>query len=96
MQVILSRCETASEQDRQRDVAAALAVFSAAGVSPLECFNAVVKRELIDEGPMDDIMSEREGDLAYYWDMATDAGLRACFRCGPKDPLPDGCLSVVE
>ena len=54
MQVILSRCETASEQDRQRGVAAALAVFSAAGVSPLECFNVVVKRELIAYGPLAD------------------------------------------
>ena len=33
-------------------------------------------------------MSEREGDLAYYWDMATGAGLRGCVRRGLKDPLP--------
>lgn len=96
MHVILCRCDTASDQDRQRGAAAALAVFTTAGVSPRECFDAVVKRELIDDGPLDEVMTEREGDLAYYWDMATDAGLRACARSGPNDELPDGFLKVVE
>ena len=73
-----------------------MAVFAAANVTRRECFEAMVKRELINDGPLDDDMTAREGDLAHYWDLASDAGMRSRARCGPKDPLPDGCLKVVD
>jgi hypothetical protein len=78
----------ASEEEVARGIAAAQAVFDAAGAIPFEAAAAIFKRE----GEIEDL-SEREDWLVDVW---CDAERAAYFASAGKELPTEGCLELVR
>jgi hypothetical protein len=92
---LLIHVDGASDRDRLTGAAAAWAVFDQAGVTASSCAWAVFQRDQAaardrptGQGPGEQLPSVETLRRAAIWDLAQDAGVRAC--CTAMTGVPDG------
>ena len=76
------RIEGATQDDVKRGIAAAQAVFDAAGVEPLDAAAAIFKRD----GEVEELTDE-DCELIEVWNAADTAANVACCGAWPKRPV---------